>query len=137
MIALGIRILQLRMADFKFTDNFIICQRLPDMEILFGIVIQKKNSLSYAWDKEKNCYIQKDSRFLTVLETANRRQLLVLSSQLSKYHTDTMTSFQSRTKAIQSKDIQHTSSAIKIQQREKIPAETLQKACTTLKEKHL
>ena len=41
------------------------------MEILFGIDIQKKFSLSYAWDKEKNSYIQKDGRFLTY--TVNRR----------------------------------------------------------------
>ena len=35
------------------------------MEILFEIDIQKKFSLSYAWDKEKDCYIQKDNSFLT------------------------------------------------------------------------
>ena len=56
--------LHLRIADFKFTHNFIICDRLPDTEIIFGIDIQKKFSLSYAWDKEKNCYIQRDGRFL-------------------------------------------------------------------------
>ena len=38
--------------------------RLPDTEIIFGIDIQKKFSLSYARDKEKNCYIQKDGKFL-------------------------------------------------------------------------
>ena len=65
MTALGMKALQLRIADFKFPHNLIICDRLPDMEILFGIDIQKKFSLSYAWDKEKSCYIQKDSRFLT------------------------------------------------------------------------
>ena len=65
MMALGITALHLRIVDFKFTHNFIICDRLPDTEIPFGIDIQKKISLSYAWDKEKNCYIQKDSRFLT------------------------------------------------------------------------
>ena len=57
--------LHLRIADFKFTHNFIICDRLTDTEIIFGIDIQKKFSLSYAWDKEMNCYIQKDGRFLT------------------------------------------------------------------------
>ena len=108
MTALRIMALQLRIADFKFTDNFIICDRLPDMEILFGIDIQKKISLSYASDKEKNYYIQKIADFSPILETVNRRQLLRLSSQLSKYHPDTMASFQSRSKAIQSKDIQHT-----------------------------
>ena len=64
MTALGITALCLRIADFKFTHDFIICDRLPDKDILFGIDIQKKISLSYALDKEKNCYIQKDGRFL-------------------------------------------------------------------------
>ena len=57
--------LHLQIADFKFTHNFVICDRLPDMEIIFGIDIQKKFSISYAWDKEKNCYIQRDGKFLT------------------------------------------------------------------------
>ena len=65
MTALSMTALHLRIADFKFTHNFIICNRLPDTEIIFGIDIQKKLSISYAWDKEKNCYIQRDSRFLT------------------------------------------------------------------------
>ena len=65
MTALGMTALHLRIAEFKFTHNFVICDRLPDMEIIFGIDIQKKFSLSYAWDKEKNCYIQKDGKFLT------------------------------------------------------------------------
>ena len=65
MTALGMTALHLRIADFKFTHNFIICDRLPDTEIIFGIDLQKIFSLSYAWDKEKNCYIQKDGRFLT------------------------------------------------------------------------
>ena len=36
MTTLGITALQLRIADFKFTHNFIICDRLPDMEILLN-----------------------------------------------------------------------------------------------------
>ena len=35
MMALGITALDLRIADFKFTHNFIICNRLPNTEILF------------------------------------------------------------------------------------------------------
>ena len=65
MTALGIMTLQLRIADFKFSHNFIICDRLPEMELLFCIDVQKKFSLSYAWVREKNCYIQKESRFFT------------------------------------------------------------------------
>ena len=35
MIALGMTALHLRIADFKFNHNFVICNRLPDMEIIF------------------------------------------------------------------------------------------------------
>ena len=73
MTALGITALQLRIADFKFSHNFIICDRLPDTEILFGIGIQKKIYLSYAWDKERNCYIQKDGRFLTYTRSCEQK----------------------------------------------------------------
>ena len=65
MTALGMTALHLRIAEFKFTHNFIICNRLPDTELIFGIDIQKKFSVSYAWDKEKNCFIQKEGKFLT------------------------------------------------------------------------
>ena len=74
--ALGMTALHLRIADFKFIHNFIICERLPDTEIIFGINVQKKFSLSYAWDKEKNCYIQKDGRFLTY--TQNCKQMVTI-----------------------------------------------------------
>ena len=73
MTALGMMALHLRTADFKFTHNFIICDRLPDTEIIFGIDVQKKFSLSYVWDKEKNSYIQKDSRFLTYTQNCKQR----------------------------------------------------------------
>ena len=48
MTALGITTLQLQIADFKFLHNFTICDRLPNTEILFGIDVQKKFTLSYA-----------------------------------------------------------------------------------------
>ena len=73
MMVLGMTTLHLRIADFKFTHNFIICDRLPDTEIIFGIDVQKKFSLSYAWDKEKNCYIQKDGRFLTYTQNCEQK----------------------------------------------------------------
>ena len=60
MTALGMTLLHLRIADFKFTHNFIICNRLSYTEIIFGIDVQKKFSISYAWDKARNCFIQKD-----------------------------------------------------------------------------
>ena len=73
MTALGMTALHLRIAEFKFTHNFMICDRLPDTEIIFGIDVQKKFSLSYAWDKQKNCYIQKDGRFLTYTQNCEQK----------------------------------------------------------------
>ena len=64
MSALGATALHLRIAKFKFTHNFIICDQLPETELIFGIDIQRKFSLSYAWDKDRNCYIQRDGKFL-------------------------------------------------------------------------
>ena len=60
MTALGMTALHLRVAEFKYTHSFIICDRLLDPKIIFGIDIQKKFSIFYAWDKPKNCYIQKE-----------------------------------------------------------------------------
>ena len=65
MSAVGTIALHLRIAEFKFTHNFIICDQLPETELIFGIDMQRKFSLSYAWDKERNCYIQKEGKFLT------------------------------------------------------------------------
>ena len=73
MTALGMTALHLRIAEFKFTHNFIICNRLPDTELIFGIDIQKKFSISYAWDKEKNCYIQKEGKFLTYTRNCEQK----------------------------------------------------------------
>ena len=63
MTALGMIALHLRIADFKLTHNFIIYNRLLDTESIFGIDVQKKFLISYAWDKAQNCYIQKDAKF--------------------------------------------------------------------------
>ena len=73
MTALGIMTLQPRIEDFKFSNNFIVCDRLSKTELLFGIDVQKKFSPSYAWDKEKNCYIQKKGRFLTYARNCKQK----------------------------------------------------------------
>ena len=73
MSALGMSALHLRIAEFKFTHNFIICNQLPDTEPNFGIDMQKQFSISYAWDKEKNCYIQKEGKFLTYTRNSEQK----------------------------------------------------------------
>ena len=69
---LGSTALHLRIADFKFTHNFIICNQLPNTELIFDIDIQKKFSLSYAWDKNEHCYIQQNGKFLAFTHANNR-----------------------------------------------------------------
>ena len=71
MSALGSTALHLQIAEFKFTHNFIICDQLPETELIFGIDIQKKFSLSYAWDKEENCYIPRNGKFLVYTHTCD------------------------------------------------------------------
>ena len=71
MMALGSTALHLQLDELKFTHNFIICDQLPETELIFGIDIQKKFSLSYAWDKDKNCYIQWNGTFLVYTHSCN------------------------------------------------------------------
>ena len=73
MSAIGATALHLRTAEFKFTHNFIICNQLPETELIYGINIQRKFSLSYAWDKEKNCYIQRERKFLIYTHTCDHK----------------------------------------------------------------
>ena len=73
MSAIGTMALHLRIAEFKFTHNFIIGDQLPETELIFGIDIQRKFSLSYAWDKERNCYIQKEGKFLVYTNNCDQK----------------------------------------------------------------
>ena len=73
MSALGMTALNMRIAKFKFTHNVIICNQLPETELIFGIDIQRMFSISYAWDKEKNCYIQKEGKFLTYTKNCEQK----------------------------------------------------------------
>ena len=73
MSALGMVALHLRIAEFKFTYNFIICDQLPETELIFGIDIQRKFSIFYTWDKEQNCYIQKEGKFLTYTRNCEQK----------------------------------------------------------------
>ena len=73
MTALGMTALHLRIVYFKFTHNFVICNRFPDTELFWGIDVQKKFSISYAWDMAKNCDIQRDGNFLTYTRNCEQK----------------------------------------------------------------
>ena len=65
MMALGSTVLHFWIAEFKFTHNIIICDQLPETELIFGINIQKF-SLSYAWDKDKIVIYKGMVNFLSI-----------------------------------------------------------------------
>ena len=65
MTSLGKATLHVCIANFKYSHTFIICGKLPDTDILFGIAIQKIYSLSYHWDADKQLFIQREGSFLT------------------------------------------------------------------------
>ena len=71
MTALGITALHLRIADFKFTHNFIICNRLPDTEILFGIDIQKSFPCHMHGIRKRTATCKRTADFSLILETVN------------------------------------------------------------------
>ena len=73
MSAIGTTALHLRIAEFKFTHNFFIFDQLPETKLIIGIDIQRKISLSYEWDKERNCYIQREGKFLVYTNTCNQK----------------------------------------------------------------
>ena len=65
MSSLGKATLHLCIADFKFPHTFIIYDMLPETDILFVIEIQKRYSLLYSWDSDKQLFIQREGSFLT------------------------------------------------------------------------
>ena len=71
MSAIGTVTLHLRIVEFKFMHNFIICDQLPETELIFGIDIQRKFSLSYAWNKERNSCLQREGKFLVYTNTCD------------------------------------------------------------------
>ena len=88
MTTLGSTALHLCIADFKFMHNFIICNQLLDTELIFGIDIQKKFSLSYAWDKDRQCFIQWNGRFLTFTHTTTQKATIKSTLKIPPRHND-------------------------------------------------
>ena len=75
MSAIGTMALHLSITEFKFTHNFIIFDQLPETE-LFLVLIYKESShylTTYAWDKERNCYIQREGKFLVCTNTCDQK----------------------------------------------------------------
>ena len=83
MSSLGKATLHLHTANFKFSHTFIICDKLLDTDILFGINIQKRYSLSYSWDADKQLFIQREGTFLTYTRNCEQQHnIAVVESPL-------------------------------------------------------
>ena len=70
---LGKATLHLHIANFRFSHTFIIYDKLPDTDILFGIDIQRRYLIPYNWDAHKKLFILREGSFLTY--TRNCEQL--------------------------------------------------------------
>ena len=65
MSSLGKPTLHLSVPNFKFSHTFIICHKLLETDILFGKDMQKRYSLSYSWDSDKELQRGKAGIWLT------------------------------------------------------------------------
>ena len=55
--------LHLRIADFKFTHNFVISDRLPDAEIIFGIDVQRSSQYHMLGTEKRNATYKEMANF--------------------------------------------------------------------------
>ena len=83
MSSLGKETLHLHIANFKFFPTSFIYDKLPETDILFDIDIQKRYSLSYNWDLDKQLFIQREGSFLTYTRNCEQQHnIAVLKSPL-------------------------------------------------------
>ena len=78
MSALGMTALHLRIAEFKSKHNFIIGNQLPETELFFWNSHTKEVFYLLCLGQGKNCYIQKEGKFLTY--TRNCEQKATIST---------------------------------------------------------
>ena len=73
MTALGMTALHLRIADFKFTNNFIICDGLPDTEIILALMYRRNSHYHMLKTKRRIATYRRMVDFSQTLKTANKR----------------------------------------------------------------
>ena len=80
MTTLGMTLLHLRITVFKYTPNLIICNKLPDTEMIFGIDIQRKFLYQMLGIRKRIATYKKMADFLHTPKTVNRRQQYEMSN---------------------------------------------------------
>ena len=83
MSSLGKATLHFHTANFKFFHTFVICDKLPETDLLFGIDIQKRYSLSHSLDSDKQLFIQSEGSFFTYTRNCEQQHnITVVKSSL-------------------------------------------------------
>ena len=78
IFSLGKATLQPHITNFKLSHTFVICDKLLDTDILFGIDIHKRYSLSYSWDADKQLLTQTEGSFLTYTRNWEQQHNIVV-----------------------------------------------------------
>ena len=73
MIALGMTALHPRIADFKFTHNFKICNRLPDTEVILALMYKRNSHYHMLGTKRRIAPYKRMADLSNTLGTANKR----------------------------------------------------------------
>ena len=73
LTALGMMALHLRIAEFKFTHNFVICNRLPDTEIILELIFKRNCPFPMFGIRLKAVSYKKMVNSLHIQEIVNRR----------------------------------------------------------------
>ena len=73
MTALGMTALHLRIAKFKFTHNFIICDRLPDTEIILALMFRRNSHYHTHGTRTKTAIFRRMTDSSHTSKTANKR----------------------------------------------------------------
>ena len=83
MSLLGKATLHLCISNCKFSHTFVISDKLPDTDILFGIDILKRYSLSYSWDEDKQLFMQRAGSLITYTRNCKQEHnITVVKSSL-------------------------------------------------------
>ena len=83
MYSLGKVTVHLHIANFKVSHTFVICDKLLDIDILFGIDTQKRYTLSYSWNANKQLFIQREGSFVTYTRNCEQQHnIAVVKSPL-------------------------------------------------------
>ena len=73
MATLEMTALHLRIAEFKFTHNFIICDRLPDTDIILALLYKRNSHYHILGMRRRIATFRRMADFSHTPKTVNKR----------------------------------------------------------------